>query len=82
MLAVTILYILCCIFFSFFFNIERKLYKARKILEEAHHYYITYNMYALDKLLKSKKAKYLTDHDKFTYSEYVRMVNNSYIKGK
>lgn len=69
----TVIFILCSIILLPLIYLEIKLRRERKVLNEIHKLAMLQDVDGLDSLLKSKQAKYLTEYDKFAYSEYSRI---------
>lgn len=74
----TVLFMLLSAIFIPIFYVEWRSHQEKKVLEEIHQYCLLYNMDALEQVLKSKRAKYLSDYVRFTYSEHLRIVRNYY----
>lgn len=75
MLTVTI--VVSCLIIAIPFAIsEIKLRRELKVTQKVHQLVMVRDIDGLDALLKSKEAKYLQEHDRFTYSEHVRIIRN------
>lgn len=73
MLETVILMAGCAIFIPIFI-LEWRSHQRKKLLEEMYQCCMFGNIDALELLLKSRRVKYISESDRYTYSEYLNTV--------